>query len=71
MLDDTIVVDGYLKLIWQILHTVSPPRNGQCIIRSCNQIISGRSLRYGRALAIILGEEYLDAVRVVIIRCIV
>ena len=33
-----------------------------CLVRSCNQLVTGRRLRYGRALAIINNEEYLDAV---------
>ena len=39
---------------------------GVCIARSsCNQQVVGRELRYGRALAIIQSEEYLDAVSIV------
>ena len=33
-----------------------------CLVRSCNQLVTGRRLRYGRALAIVNNEEYLDAV---------
>ena len=33
-----------------------------CLLRSCDQMVTGRRLRYGRALAIIQAEEYLDAV---------
>ena len=37
--------------------------NGQtCVARSCNRLVTGRRLKYGRALAIIRTEEYLDAV---------
>ena len=34
--------------------------NGQCIVRQCNQFITGRRLAYHRALEIIQEEEYLD-----------
>ena len=33
-----------------------------CLVRSCNQLVTGRRLRYGRALAIVNNEEYLEAV---------
>ena len=37
---------------------------GDCLRRtSCSQLVSGRNLRYGRALAIIQDEEYLNVVR--------
>ena len=42
--------------------TISCRLGGACIGRSCNQIVSGRRLRYGRALAIIQQQEYLEAV---------
>ena len=42
--------------------------NGQCIIRQCNQIITGRRLSYARALEIIQEEEYLDEADFDIIR---
>merc|ERR1712223_2128815 len=36
---------------------------GTCIARSsCNQMVVGRELRYGRALAIIQSEEYLNVI---------
>ena len=40
--------------------TISP--DDVCVLRTCNQLIIGRSLRYGRALAIINQEEYLREV---------
>ena len=33
--------------------------NARCAGRFCNQLITGRDLRYGRALAIVQSEEYL------------
>ena len=35
-------------------------QDGQCIVRQCNQQITGRRLTYDRALEIIQEEEYLD-----------
>ena len=44
--------------------SVATSRQGlsSCLLRSCDQMVTGRRLRYGRALAIIQAEEYLDAV---------
>ena len=44
--------------------SVATSRQGSssCLLRSCDQMVTGRKLRYGRALSIIQAEEYLDAV---------
>ena len=39
-----------------------------CARQSCNQIISGRNLRYNRALQIVQNEEYLDVADLSILR---
>merc|ERR1711973_451928 len=36
-------------------------QDGLCFMRTCDQIISGRKLNYGRTLQINLNEEYLNA----------
>ena len=41
---------------------VSERQDRRCLRRSCNQMITGRDLRYGRALAIVHNEEYLNEV---------
>ena len=38
----------------------------RCVRLQCNQLISGRQLRYGRVLAIIHREEYLKEVSIII-----
>ena len=59
-------------LIWTTYYTLFTPSNQQifrraqrrqdtCFVRTCNQLISGRNLRYGRVLEIVQNEEYLDA----------
>ena len=58
-------------LIWTIYYTLTPSnqqifrraqrRQDTCFVRTCNQVISGRNLRYGRVLEIVQNEEYLDA----------
>ena len=50
------------KLRENVLISVTSRQDGQCVLRSCDQMVTGRNLRYGRALAIIRGEEYLGAV---------
>ena len=56
-----------LIMIWSFLRFIVVARVGKqqrtCLLRSCNQIIIGRQLRYGRALAIVNNEEYLREVR--------
>ena len=42
--------------------------DGQCRRRSCDQQVTGRRLRYSRAVEIINDEEYLDEVDLDIIR---
>ena len=58
-------------LIWTTYYTFIPSnqqifrraqrRQDTCFVRTCNQVISGRNLRYGRVLEIVQNEEYLDA----------
>jgi hypothetical protein len=57
------IVNGNVFSIYLFLEPSTPTGRGRgCIARSCNLSIIGRSLTYGRALAIILGEEYLQEV---------
>ena len=42
--------------------TTSKNTNPNCYVQTCHQIISGRNLRYSRALQIVQSEEYLNAV---------
>ena len=43
-------------------------RQDNCFTRTCDQIITGRNLKYGRALQIVQNEEYLDEADLNIIR---
>ena len=56
----TFFVIIYNISLFSISATVSPDR--ECILRRCSQLITGRSLTYGRILGIILSEEYLQEV---------
>ena len=47
--------DAYTFFTW--ITDIAP--NGVCAGRFCNQLVTGRDLRYGRALAIIQSQEYL------------
>ena len=47
-----------IKEGWQQVKNV---RNSYCYVQTCHQIITGRNLRYSRALKIIQSEEYLNA----------
>ena len=52
-----------MKLLTFLTSVSDRQDNGQtCVARSCNRLVTGRRLKYGRALAIIRTEEYLDAV---------
>ena len=42
--------------------TITKNTKPNCYVQTCHQIISGRNLRYSRALQIIQSEEYLNAV---------
>ena len=57
MVRKTLIIYSFSYLI-----LVSSLQDGACILRSCNQLVSGRNLQYGRALAIIRMQEYLDVV---------
>ena len=46
----------------QYLSTTEKNTNTYCYVQTCHQIISGRNLRYSRALQIVQSEEYLNAV---------
>ena len=49
-------------MIWSFLRFIVARQRQRCILRSCNQLIIGRRLRYGRVLAIVNNEEYLREV---------
>ena len=57
-----------LIMIWSFVRFIVEKQQRTCLLRSCNQIIIGRRLRYGRALAIVNNEEYLKEVRNVYLR---
>ena len=62
-----VFITCLLIMIWSFIRFIVVARVGKqqrtCLLRSCNQIIIGRQLRYGRALAIVNNEEYLKEVR--------
>ena len=52
---------------WNI-HNRRQDRQDGCFTRSCDQIITGRNLMYGRALQIVQNEEYLNEADLNVIR---
>ena len=58
-----IIITSLLIKIWSLLRFIVARQRQTCLVRSCNQLIIGRRLRYGRVLAIINNEEYLKEVR--------
>ena len=51
---------GYHNRVNEFWNHRSQARQDGCFVRTCDQIITGRNLRYGRVLQIVQNEEYLD-----------
>ena len=61
-LASNVLIAILLIMNWSFIRFIVARQQRTCLLRSCNQIIIGRRLRYGRVLAIVNNEEYLREV---------